>query len=92
MIPKLILPLLLLTAALALQQPQPIPPTDDEDHEGQPAFCVNSGTEFVHNCECMPQMDSEECGDPKAGGGENKHCAVYCRRSACRCQKRCSTE
>jgi hypothetical protein len=67
----------------------PIPPTDDENHQGQPSWCQNFNTkEWMHNCDCQPRMGDKECKEPDKGG-ENSKCSVYCRKKACRCKRRC---
>jgi hypothetical protein len=85
---------LIVTVAVALgfqTGPKQIPPFEGDgntQHDGQPKFCVNTGKEFLHNCDCQPKMGDPECHDPDKGG-ENPKCSVYCRRNACRCQRGC---
>lgn len=84
--------LFLVGALLAWQGPKPIPPFEGDgnsQHDGQPAFCVNHDTkEWVHNCDCKPHVGDKECQDADRGA-ENSKCSVWCRRSACRCERDC---
>lgn len=78
-----------ITALFALQDPRPIPLTDDPDHEGQPAFCLNVDTpQHLHNCTCMPTMSDSDC-ETRKPGKETAQCKVYCRPKACGCRRSC---
>ena len=89
----LIAAILLVSGSLALQNgPRRVPPFEGDgnaQHDGQPKFCLNVDTkEFLHNCDCQPKMGDKECHEVDKGG-ENPKCSVYCRRTACRCQREC---
>lgn len=85
--------------AIALQNPNPIPPANDPTHPGQPLWCQNDGLGgHTANCKCKPSS-MEDCGkakepppdDPEAdeGSSESAHCTVFCRPKACRCSSAC---
>ncbi len=87
----------MLLAAVLLAQ-QPIPPFEgdgNEQHDGQPKFCVNHDhSGYIHNCSCkgMANKDCEnEMPGQEKGGGESANCKVYCRKSACRCIDPCTS-
>jgi hypothetical protein len=86
---KLVVSLLLVTLAFALQLP--IPPFEGDgnpQHDGQPKWCQSHDDSHVHNCDCR-KMECDPNGMP--GGGEHANCKVYCRPKACRCVKPCMT-
>ena len=84
--------------AVAFQSPRPVPPFEGDgnpDHDGQPVHCQNfDSTAYLHNCECMAMADDPKCEEKSANtSSENPKCKVYCRKTACRCKKKCrSTE
>jgi len=86
--------LTLLTAALAvaLQEPQPVPPYPGDTnpaHNNQPQFCLNVQTkEFLANCQCQPTVGDAECGDRNRNTQPPK-CKTYCRKTACGCVDGC---
>jgi hypothetical protein len=86
--------LALLACGFALQQHAPIPPFEGDgnsQHDGQPAFCINTDTrEHLHNCSCKGMLAEHNC--EENGGGESSRCAVYCRKNACQCKTDCRTE
>ncbi len=104
MIKKLLSLAAVAVAAIALQAPapKPIPPFEGDgnsQHDGQPAFCVNSDhTGWKHNCTCKGMIEPGQDRDkmcegmlPGEGGGESAKCSVYCRKTACRCVDPCTT-
>lgn len=56
-------------------------------HDGQPKFCqARDAGGFKKNCGICDTM----CGDGKTGG-EDRRCAVYCRKNMCFCHPECHT-
>ena len=58
---------------------EPIPPTIDPSHPGQPEWCQNEDSRRYHaNCkECEAR-----CGP---GQAEDARCKTHCRKGACKC-------
>lgn len=79
--------LLLLALMLVAQAPEPdyLPPGDP--HAGQPRSCSNSPhiRAVKQDCACTkPKCDETAM--------EDRNCAVYCRKPACRCRhEHCET-
>jgi hypothetical protein len=80
--------LVLVVIASAVQGPEPIPPHEGEDHQGQPEFCQNYDSKYLHNCDCQPHTGDPGCKEPDKGG-ENPKCSVYCRKNKCGCKREC---
>ncbi len=84
--------LLLVGALLAWQGPAPIPPFEGDGnpmHDAQPKWCQNTDTKtHARNCDCKPHMGDKECQEADRGA-ENSRCSVWCRKSACKCERDC---
>jgi hypothetical protein len=86
--------------AFEKQEIPTFPGDGNPQHDGQPVMCQNFDTkEYKHNCACKAMNDEAACTphDPGAdededeGGGESPRCKVYCRKSACFCQRHCDS-
>ncbi len=83
--------LILSMALLAVAEPQhqPVPPyipNGDDEHAGQPMFCLREDTKkYAANC--------TECEQECQGGQETEDakCKTYCRKGSCQCHPPCST-
>ncbi len=76
--------------AVAEPQHQPVPPyipNGDDEHAGQPMFCLREDTKkYAANCtECSNECDKD--GDEVETAG----CKTYCRKGACTCHPPCQT-
>ncbi len=91
--------LLFVAALLVAQGPKPIPrhkPDGNPQHDNQPEFCINSShMGYQQNCTCKGMADAKCEGLPgepeEKGGGESPKCAVYCRKTMCRCASPCES-
>jgi hypothetical protein len=92
---------LILVAALAMQQRQPIEPySGDKYHEGQPDHCRNHDSAIeLHNCQCQPMAKDgkdacrhkEDFGPHAYGQNGKAKCGTHCRPSACMCKSYCTS-
>lgn len=85
---------LTLACSLIGYQKTPIPPyrgDDNPQHDGQPMYCRNYETsQEAPNCACKAMAaPGKECPEDENAGDEPTKCAVYCRKTACQCERRC---
>ena len=78
---------LLLTLTVSVPGAQQQEP---DQHEGQPAYCVNHGgfadfpMEEPHICACRPRCQE--------GQPEDTGCLTYCQRPRCKCIHECERD
>ena len=88
--------LILFTALLLLQAPQPADPDyvgdEDPQHKGQPRTCSNSPRIVAVKRDCPCQKTTPEQCNPQSAM-EDSRCVVFCRKPACKCHHdACETE